>query len=118
MVLLLIRAAQAMSGATLYERKVQELDAVYDFGLTARTALNPQEFHNAILRSLHRISSPDVVAVVEPALEGEGSVFSLLRIDADGEHLYRHSARSPTGRHRWTPITNGMSRVNHLWEWI
>lgn len=94
-VLLLIRAAQAMSGATLYERKVQELDAVYDFGLTARTALNPEEFHTAILRSLHRISSPDVAAVVEPAPEGDGSVFSLLRVDADGEHLYRHSARAP-----------------------
>jgi sigma-B regulation protein RsbU (phosphoserine phosphatase) len=94
-VLLLVRAAQAMSAATLYERKVQELDAVYDFGLTARTALNPQEFHKAILRSLHRISSPDVAAVVEPAPDGEGSVSSLLRVDADGEHLYRNSSRSP-----------------------
>ena len=103
-VLLLIRAAQAMSGATLYERKVQELDAVYDFGLTSRTALNPQEFHSAILRSLHRISSPDVVAVVEPAAEGDGSVVSILRVDGDGEHQYRHSARSP-----WTTVAEQFS---------
>ena len=66
----------------------------YDFGLTSRTALDPQEFHTAVLRSLRRIGSPDVAAVVEPDTEGGGAVVSLLRVDADGEHIYRHRSRA------------------------
>ena len=92
-VLLLVRAAQALSGAVLYERKVQELDAVYDFGLTTTSAVDPQEFQNLVLRSLRKIGAPDVVALVEPGKD-EYVSFSLLRSDAEGEHIYRHQARA------------------------
>jgi serine phosphatase RsbU (regulator of sigma subunit) len=91
--MLLIRAVQALSGARQYERKVQELDAVYDFGLTTTSALDDQEFQTAVLRSLRQIGSPDVVALVEPGKDRYVS-FSLLRIDATGEHIYRHQARA------------------------
>ena len=90
--MLLMRAVQALSGARLYERKVQELDAVYDFGLTTTSAMDPQEFQSAVLRSLQRIGSPDVVALVEPGKEGQVA-FSLLRTDAEGDHIYRHQTR-------------------------
>jgi len=90
--MLLVRAAQALSGARLYERKVQELDAVYDFGLTTTSALDPQEFQTAVLRSLQRIGAPDVVALVEPGEEDQ-IAFSLLRTDAEGDHIYRHQTR-------------------------
>jgi hypothetical protein len=90
--MLLMRAAQALSGARLYERKVQELDAVYDFGLTTTSAMDPQEFQTAVLRSLQRIGAPDVVALVEPSNEGQ-IAFSLLRTDAEGDHIYRHQTR-------------------------
>jgi len=90
--MLLLRAAQGLSGARLYERKVQELDAVYDFGLTTTSALDAQEFQTAVLRSLQRIGSPDVVALVEPGGDRQVS-FSLLRSDAEGEHIYRHQTR-------------------------
>ena len=92
-VLLLVRAAQALSGARLYERKVQELDAVYDFGLTMTSAIDPQEFQTAVLRSLQRIGAPDVVALVEPGKDAHVS-FSLLRSDAAGDHIYRHQTRA------------------------
>ncbi len=91
--LLLVRAAQALSGARLYERKVQELDAVYDFGLTTTSAIDPQEFQTAVLRSLQRIGAPDVVALVEPGKDSHVS-FSLLRSDAAGDHIYRHQTRA------------------------
>jgi len=90
--MLLLRAAQALSGARLYERKVQELDAVYDFGLTTTSALDPREFQAAVLRSLHRIGSPDVVALVEPG-DDDHVAFSLLRNDAAGDHVYQHQTR-------------------------
>lgn len=90
--MLLVRAAQALSGARLYERKVQELDAVYDFGLTTTSALDDKEFQTAVLHSLQRIGSPDVVALVEPG-KGNQVSFSLLRTDADGDHVYRHQTR-------------------------
>ena len=90
--MLLVRAVQALSGARLYERKVQELDAVYDFGLTTTSAMDPQEFQTAVLRSLQRIGAPDVVALVEPGKEGQ-IAFSLLRTDAEGDHIYRHQTR-------------------------
>lgn len=90
--MVLMRAVQALSGARLYERKVQELDAVYDFGLTTTSALHPQEFQTAVLRSLQRIGDPDVVALVEPGKEGQ-IAFSLLRTDGEGDHIYRHQTR-------------------------
>jgi serine phosphatase RsbU (regulator of sigma subunit) len=90
--LVLLRAAQGLSGARLYERKVQELDAVYDFGLTTTSALDAHEFQTAVLRSLQRIGAPDVVALVEPGRDEHVS-FSLLRSDAEGEHIYRHQTR-------------------------
>lgn len=96
-IMLLVRAAQAISGASLYERKVEELDAVYDFGLTAATALDPGEFHLAVLHSLQRIGQPDVAAVVEPDSHGEEAVLSVLRTGDDGEHVYRHRTRTAWG---------------------
>lgn len=94
-IMLLVRAAQAISGASLYERKVEELDAVYDFGLNAATALDPEEFHLAVLHSLQRIGKPDVAAVVEPDSQGQEAILSVLRTDSDGEHVYRHRTRVP-----------------------
>jgi serine phosphatase RsbU (regulator of sigma subunit) len=102
-VLLLVRVAQALSGARLYEKKVRELDAVYDFGLTTTSALDPQEFQTAVLRSLSRIGGPDVVALVEPGNNGQVS-FSLLRRDAAGEHIYRHRSRGS-----WPDLSIGFS---------
>ncbi|MFQ5743312.1 MAG: PP2C family protein-serine/threonine phosphatase [Acidobacteriota bacterium] len=93
-ILLLVRAGQGMSGAALYERKVRELDAVYDFGLTMGTALDSQEFQAAVLRYLMRVGSPDVAAVVEPEAGNKGSIFALLRVDVEGEHLYRYRSRA------------------------
>jgi len=90
--LLLLRAVQALSGAALYEKKVQELDAVYDFGLTTTSALDPHEFRTAVLRSLQSIGAPDVVALVEPSDDGQVA-FSLMRNDAEGEHVYQHRTR-------------------------
>lgn len=90
--MLLVRVAQALSGAQLYERKVQELDAVYDFGLTTTSALDRKELQTAVLQSLQRIGSPDVVALVEPGTESQ-IAFSLLRSDAAGDHVYRHQTR-------------------------
>ena len=91
-VLLLMRAGQALAGARLYERKVRELDAVYDFGLTTTSALDVQEFQTVVLRSLQRIGAPDVVALVEPGPD-DNVQFSLLRNDAEGERIYRHKTR-------------------------
>ena len=90
--MLWIRAVQALSGARLYEKKVQELDAVYDFGLTTTSALDPQEFEMAVLQSLRRIGSPDVAALVEPGNDDQ-IAFSLLRSDGEGDHIYRHQTR-------------------------
>jgi len=90
--MLWIRAVQALSGARLYEKKVQELDAVYDFGLTTTTALDPREFERALLHSLQRIGGPDVVALVQPGKDGQVA-FSLLRSDGKGDHIYRHETR-------------------------
>jgi serine phosphatase RsbU (regulator of sigma subunit) len=92
-----------LSGARLYEKKVRELDAVYDFGLTTTSALDPQEFQTAVLRSLSRIGGPDVVALVEPGKNGQVS-FSLLRRDAAGEHIYRHRSRGS-----WPDLSIGFS---------
>jgi len=100
-IMLLVRAAQAISGASLYERKVEELDAVYDFGLNAATALDPEEFHLAVLHSLQRIGKPDVAAVVEPDSWGQDSILSVLRADGAGEHVYRHRTRV-----RWSNVAD------------
>ena len=91
-VLLLMRAGQSLAGARLYDRKVQELDAVYDFGLTTTSALDAQEFQTVVLRSLQRIGAPDVVALVEPGPD-DNVQFSLLRNDTEGERIYRHKTR-------------------------
>jgi len=90
--MLWIRAVQALSGARLYEKKVQELDAVYDFGLTTTSALDPREFEKALLHSLQRIGGPDVVALVQPGKD-DHVAFSLLRSDGEGDHIYRHQTR-------------------------
>ncbi len=90
--MLWLRAVQALSGARLYEKKVQELDAVYDFGLTTTSALDPREFESAVLHSLQRIGGPDVVAMVQPGKDDQVA-FSLLRSDGEGDHIYRHQTR-------------------------
>jgi sigma-B regulation protein RsbU (phosphoserine phosphatase) len=41
---------------------------------------------------LQRIGAPDVVALVEPGRDGQ-IAFSLLRTDAEGDHIYRHRTR-------------------------
>lgn len=93
-VVLVVRATLALPGARAYERKVRELDAIYDFNLTAGSAFNPQELQSAVLDSMFAVTEPDVAAVVEPDAEGSGCSCVLLRADGSGRHVYRFDSRT------------------------
>jgi serine phosphatase RsbU (regulator of sigma subunit) len=96
-VVMLARATLALPGARAYERKVRELDAIYDFGLTAGTAFSPTELQSAALESVLKVVEPDVALLIEPNPEGPGCVCLLSRADASGRHAYRFRARTPWG---------------------
>ncbi len=93
--IVLARATLALPGARAYERKVRELDAVYDFGLTAGTAFNPEELQTAVVNAMLRVVEPDVALVVEADPEDEGCSCVLLRADNAGQHVYRFRSRAP-----------------------
>lgn len=98
-VVMLARATLALPGARAYERKVRELDAVYDFGLTAGAAFNPAELQAAALESVLKVVEPDVALLVEPAEDSAGCSCMLSRSDSGGRHVYRFQSRT-----RWGPI--------------
>jgi serine phosphatase RsbU (regulator of sigma subunit) len=93
--LLFFRAVLSLPGASAYERKLREIDAVYDFGLAAGTAFDADQLQTAILKALLRVSEPDVAVLVEPDPEGPGMRCVLLRADGDTEQVYRYGARTP-----------------------
>ena len=93
--LLLVRATVLSGGARAYERKVRELDAVYDFGLTARTAFNPRELPEVVLRAVAKLLDTEVALVVEPDPEAGGCLCSLYRRGPRGKRVYRYHSRSP-----------------------
>lgn len=93
-VVILIRAMLALPGTRAYERKTRELDAIYDFGLAAGTAFNPQELQNAVLASMLAVADPEVALMVEPVAGTDGCDCVLLRSDNVGEHVYRFNSRS------------------------
>ena len=94
LIVVLARATLALPGARAYERKVRELDAIYDFNLNAGSAFNPEEMQSAVLDSMLAVAEPDVAAVVEPDAEGPGCACVLLRADGSGRHLYRFTSRT------------------------
>jgi len=98
-VVMLARATLALPGARAYERKVRELDAIYDFGLTAGAAFNPSELQAAALESVLKVVEPDVALLVEPAADAGGCACLLSRADTAGRHSYRFRARTS-----WQPI--------------
>ncbi len=95
LVVVLARATLALPGARAYERKVRELDAIYDFNLTAGSAFNSQEMHSAVLDSMLAVSEPDVAVLVEPDADSSGCSCVLLRVDGSGKHVYRFNSRTP-----------------------
>lgn len=103
-VVMLARATLALPGARAYERKVRELDAIYDFGLTAGAAFSATELQEAALESVLKVVEPDVALLVEPDPDGPGCVCLLSRADASGRHAYRFGARTP-----WMPIAGRFS---------
>ena len=92
---MLARATLALPGARAFERKVRELDAIYDFNLTAGSAFNPEELQSVVLDSMLAVAEPDVGAVVEPDPAGSGCSCVLLRADGGEKHLYRFNSRAP-----------------------
>lgn len=94
LVVVLIRATLALPGARAYERKVRELDAIYDFNLTAGSAFDPQELQAAVLESMFAVAEPDVAAIVEPGKVGPGCSCTLLRAEGSGKHVYRFDSRT------------------------
>lgn len=96
--ILLARATLTLPGARAYERKARELDAIYDFGLTAGSAFNPERLENAVLDAMFRVAEPAVALMVVPESDGEGSSCILQRTDGQGRHRYRFRARSPWSR--------------------
>lgn len=87
------RAALALPGARAYERKARELDAVYDFGLTAGSAFEPERLEEAVLESLLRVAEPDVTVMVVPDPATGACSCVLQRADSGGEHRYRFRSR-------------------------
>jgi sigma-B regulation protein RsbU (phosphoserine phosphatase) len=94
LVVVLIRVTLALPGSRAYERKVRELDAIYDFNLTAGSAFDPQELQAAVLESMFAVAEPDVAAIVEPGKEGPGCSCTLLRAEGSGKHVYRFDSRT------------------------
>jgi len=94
-ILMLARATLALPGARAYERKARELDAVYDFGLTAGFAFNPAELRSAALDSMQSVVESEVSLFIEPETTGTGWLCVLSRADAGGRHVYRYRARTP-----------------------
>jgi serine phosphatase RsbU (regulator of sigma subunit) len=94
-VVLLVRAIMSLPGASAYERKLRELDAVYDFGLAAGTAFDEEQLQSAVLDALLRVAEPDIALMVQPEFKGAGMRCVLLRAQGDLEHIYRYGARTP-----------------------
>ncbi|NKB88714.1 MAG: SpoIIE family protein phosphatase [Acidobacteria bacterium] len=94
-VVVLIRSVMALPGASAFERKLRELDAVYDFGLAAGTAFDHEQLQSAVLEAMLRVAEPDVALMVEPDARGRGMRCVLLRAQGDIEHVYRYGARTP-----------------------
>ena len=92
---LLLRAILSLPGASAYERKLRELDAVYDFGLAAGAAFNEEQLQSAVLEAMLRVALPDVALVVQPQERGPGMKCVLLRAQSDADHVYRYGARTP-----------------------
>lgn len=99
LLVVMARAALALPGARAYERKTRELGAIYDFGLTASSAFNPQELQIAVLDSILRVAEPDVALLVEPDPGSPGCQCVLLRADSNGERVYRFGSRA-----RWSAL--------------
>lgn len=95
----LARATLALPGARAYERKVRELETVYDFGLTAGFAFDPPKLRESALASVLRVAEPDVALLVEPDPDSAGCLCVLSRNDSAGRQVYRYGSRS-----RWTAL--------------
>ncbi len=92
------RVGLALPGAGAYERKLRELEAVYDFGLTAHTALDAEQLRIGVLEALLAVAEPDVALLVERGQEaGDGCRCVLLRAEAGERHVYRFGARAGWG---------------------
>lgn len=92
---LLLRAVLSLPGASAYERKLRELDAVYDFGLAAGAAFDQEQLQSAVLKAMLRVTEPDIALMVQPQERGLGMQCVLLRAEGDAEHIYRYGARTP-----------------------
>ncbi len=92
---LLLRAILSLPGASAYERKLRELDAVYDFGLAAGAAFDEEQLQSAVLEAMLRVAEPDIALMVQPQERGSGMQCVLLRAQSDAEHIYRYGARTP-----------------------
>ena len=92
---LLLRAIMSLPGASAYERKLRELDAVYDFGLAAGAAFDQEQLQSAVLEAMLRVVEPDIALLVQPQERGPGMRCVLLRAQGDAEHIYRYGARTP-----------------------
>jgi serine phosphatase RsbU (regulator of sigma subunit) len=92
---LLLRAVLSLPGASAYERKLRELDAVYDFGLAAGAAFDQEQLQSAVLEAMLRVVEPDIALLVQPQQRGPGMQCVLLRAQSDAEHIYRYGARTP-----------------------
>lgn len=103
-VTVLLRSTLALPGARAYERKARELDAVYDFGLTARSAFDPERLEGAVLDALFVVGEPDVALMVVPDPGGDGCRCVLQRDDGDGRHRYRFGSRC-----RWQRLSDHFS---------
>ena len=92
---LMLRAVMSLPGASAYERKLREIDAVYDFGLAAGTAFDQAQLQSAVLDAMLRVAEPDIALMVQPQERGPGMQCVLLRAHSDAEHIYRYGARTP-----------------------
>jgi len=92
---LLLRAILSLPGASAYERKLREIDAVYDFGLAAGTAFDKEQLQSAVLDAMLKVVEPDIALMVQPQERGPGMQCVLLRAQSDAEHIYRYGARTP-----------------------
>jgi len=100
----LARSTLALPGARAYERKARELDAVYDFGLTARSAFDPERLEGAVLDATFRVAEPDVALVVTPDPKGDGCRCIVQRDEGQERHRYRFGARC-----RWQSLADHFS---------